>query len=339
MTASPRSPAPESEFPESGPPSALIRFGSLWGRLASPRPEYTEALRTVFGVGLHPWHPERGGAPQFDLLLEPPPLSAAETRATPQVPLNVMQLGGTERSPTIMTDALRAELEVDARPIKIRLSVRREDVPFPALCVHFGVIIHKLLLLMDRVILHAAAVRLHQVVHVFVGEKGVGKSTICLRLARAGGTVLGEDNVVLRRTPPGFLVSGGDQRSRVTAQTERHFFAEPLAVPARDFAGTMKKEIRLADFFNSRPFEDFPAHRLLFPRVTGRFQLRPLNPQSALLRLMAYNGHFQRFAGPADQVRFLDLLAGFIATVSAYELELSHDLNELDRLVEALQDA
>ncbi len=319
-------------------PRAMLRFGSLHGRLESARQEYTDALALVFGVGLHPLTRDQEARRHFDLIITDAPAGLAGGSASAVRP-NYLQLGGTPDGPTITTDALRAELWLDRQPVDIRVTVLRDDVPFPAMCVHFGVVIHKLLFHLDRVILHAAAVQVDGEVCLFVGEKGSGKSTTCLALARAGGTVLAEDSLVLRRSGGGYLVSGGDERSRVTERTERHFFAEPLAVQARDFAGTMKKEIRMGDFFRSAPFQDFPAHRLLFPRVTGRFQLRPLKAQPALLRLMAYNGHFQRFEGARDQADFLDYLAGFIATVSCWELTLSDDLTELDLLAKQLRSA
>jgi len=313
------------------PPEMMLRFGSFHGRLAARRKEYTDALALVFGVGLHPLTPEQDATRQFDLAIDE---SSALSAGGP-VPVsnsNILTLGGTSERPTIATDALRAELRLDRQPVDIRLTVLRHDVPFPALCVHFGVIIHKILFRLGRVILHAAAVRIDGEVCVFVGDKGAGKSTTCLALARAGGTVLGEDQVILRKSGADYLVSGGDERSRVTERTERHFFAEPLAVPARDFAGTMKKEIRMGDFFRSEPFRDFAPQRLLFPRVTGQFQLRRLKAQPALLRMLAYNGHFQRFGGARDQAEFLDFLAGFIATVSCWELDLSDDLTQLAQL-------
>lgn len=318
------------------PPGAMLRFGSFHGRLQSARQEYTDALSLVFGVGLHPLTPDQEARRHFDLVIEDAPASGADGYGSAVRP-NYLQLGGTPDVPTITTDALRAELRLDREPVDIRLTVIRDDVPFPAMCVHFGVVIHKILFHLDRVILHAAAVQVNGEVCLFVGDKGAGKSTTCLALARAGGTVLGEDQVVLRRSGDRYLVSGGDERSRVTERTERHFFTEPLAVPAKDFAGTMKKEVRMRDFFRSEPFRDFPAHRLLFPRVTGSFQLRRLKAQPALLRMLAYNGHFQRFEGGRDQTDFLDFLAGFIATVSCWELTLSNDLTDLDILAEKLR--
>lgn len=303
-----------------------LRFGSLRGRLVSPRPLYTEELGLVFGAELLAPDRDRDQDCRFHLRIE-------EARdfgpPDPWIPAHGMRLGGTGHWPTIETEVLYAEADLTQATVPIRLEVRQPQADRFELRVHFAAVMNKLLFLMDHVVLHAAAVRLEERVHVFVGDKGAGKSTLCLGLAREGGTVLGEDHVVLRRTPGGFLVSGGDERSRVTEQTERHFFAQPLQVTPKDFAGTPKKEIRMGDFFASRPYEDFTAHCLHFPWVTGQLELRPIRAQPALLRLIKYTGHFQRFAGAADQARFLDLLAEFVGGMRTYELGLSRDLNDL----------
>ena len=318
-------------------PPAVLRFGSLRGRFRSSRPLYTEELALVFGAEILPLDQQDQNGEAFDLLVEDQSADPSES-GTPPAPDNLIWLGGTPRAPVVATEALWAEVELDARPVRIRVRVRQPELFRPALHVHFGVVLNKILYLMDYVVLHAAAVRVHDAVHVFVGEKGAGKSTICLGLARAGGTVLGEDHVILRRTGDGYLVSGGDERSRLTERTERHFFPETLPVPARDFAGTPKKEIRMGDFFSSRPYEDFQARALHFPRVGSRFALHPLKPQAALLLLMKYTSHLQRFTNGADQARFLDLIAGFIGTVATYQVELSPDLGDLERLHQALTD-
>ncbi len=320
------------------PRPALLRFGSFHGRLISGRQEYTNALSLVFGVGLHPLTPEHDATRHFDLVVVDPP--DEDDASTPRpAPENLLELGGTTQRPTIATDALHAELSLDRQPIPIRLTVLRPDTPFPALCVHFGVIIHKMLFYCDRLMLHAAAVTVDDGVCLFVGDKGAGKSTSTLALARSGGTVLGEDQVLLWRSDGAYLVSGSDERARLTERSEHHFFGEPLPVPARDFAGTMKKEIAMKDYFASAPYCDFPPARLLFPSVSGRFGLTRIKAQVALRRLMAYNGHFQRFDGARDQAAFLDFLAGFIATVSCWDLTLSDDLSELDTLAERLRSA
>jgi hypothetical protein len=321
-----------------GSPPALLRFGSLQGRFRSSRPLYTEEMALAFGAEILSLDGRDPATQRFDLTIEDRPEDLPGP-AEPRAPRNGISLGGTPVRPVVATPAMWAEAHLDADPIRIRVWVRQPDLIQQDLHVHFMVMINKILFLMDHVVLHAAAVRVRDSVHVFVGEKGAGKSTICLGLARAGGTVLGEDHVILRRAESGYLVSGGDERSRLTEQTERHFFPDSLPVPARDFAGTPKKEIRMGDFFSSRAYEDFTAHAMHFPRVGSRFALDPLKPQAALLRLMKYTSHLQRFASPADQDGFLDFLGGFVATVATYEVELSSDLGDLDRLARALADA
>jgi hypothetical protein len=321
-----------------GPPPALLRFGSLRGRFRSSRPLYTEEMALVFGAEILSRDGRDPSAERFDLTIEDQSEDLSGT-TEPEAPRNGIRLGGTASRPVVATPAMWAEVRLDQDPIRIRVRVRQPDLIQQDLHVHFMVVVNKILFLMDHVVLHAAAVRIGNSVHVFVGEKGAGKSTLCLGLARAGGTVLGEDHVILRRAESGYLVSGGDERSRLTERTEQHFFPQRLPVPARDFAGTPKKEIRMGDFFSSRAYEDFPAHALHFPRVGSRFALDPLKPQAALLRLLRYTSHLQRFASPADQDRFLDFLTGFVGTVATYEVELSPDLGDLDHLARALSDA
>ena len=318
-----------------GSPPALLRFGSLRGRFRSSRALYTEEMALVFGAEILSLDGRDPAEQRFDLTIEDQP----ENLSGPNAPRNGIALGGTPARPVVATPALWAEVHLDADPIRIWIRVRQPDLIQQDLHVHFMVMINKLLFLMNHVVLHAAAVRVEDSVHVFVGEKGAGKSTICLGLARAGGTVLGEDHVILRRAESCYLVSGGDERSRLTERTEQHFFPGSLPVPARDFAGTPKKEIRMGDFFSSRAYEDFPAHALHFPKVGSRFALDPLKPQAALLRLMKYSSHLQRFASPADQDGFLGFLTGFVETVATYEVELSPDLGDLERLAEALPGA
>lgn len=320
---------------ESPAPPVMLRFGSWWGRLITEHPEYTDAVRLIFGAEVYPLAPRFGPRPHFDCRIIGPE-HGDPTPAAP-VPSAGMLLGEDGDRRTVTTEALHAEIRRDRTPTQLVLWVRRPEFPTVELQFHFSVVFHKILFLVDRVILHGAAVRWDDTVNLFVGEKGAGKSTICLALAQAGATVLGEDRLVLKHSEQGFLVSGGDERSRLTERTERHFFAEPLRVTPRDFAGTLKKEIRLGDYFPSRPFEDFPPDRLFFPRVAGRFQLTRLKAQPALLRLMGYTAHYHRFAGSKDQEKFFELLADFIATVPAYQMELSSDLGDLARLGEQLR--
>jgi hypothetical protein len=312
-----------------------LRFGSWWGRLAFDHPEYLEAVRSIFGAELYPPAPPGEPAPHFDCEILGPEHGDPTPGAV--VPPAGMLLRSDGPLRIVTTEALHVELRLDSIPTMLRIWVRRSELPTGRLHFHFSVVFHKILFLMDRMVLHGAAVRWEDTVNLFIGEKGAGKSTICLALARAGATVLGEDRLVLRRSEGKFLVSGGDERSRLTERTEQHFFAEPLGVPFRDFAGTPKKEIRLGDYFQSRPFEDYPPGRLFFPAITGRLRVAPLKSQPALLRMMGHTAHFHHFVGPVDQRRFFEFLADFVATIPAYQAELSSNLEELDQLGEHLR--
>ena len=61
------------------------------------------------------------------------------------------------------------------------------------------IVFYRMLLELGCLHLHAAAVRWNGETSLFLGGKGAGKSTLCLALARAGATVLGEDHVLVRR--------------------------------------------------------------------------------------------------------------------------------------------
>jgi hypothetical protein len=320
---------------ESPAPPVTLRFGSWWGHLAFDHPEYLEAVRLVFGAELYPPLPPGGPTPQFECRILGP--EHGDPAHGAQVPPGGMLLEENGSLRTITTEVLHVELRLDSTPTPLRIWIRPTEIPAGRLHFHISVIFHKVLFLMDRIVLHGAAVRWEDSINLFIGEKGAGKSTICLALARRGATVLGEDRLVLRKSEGKFLVSGGDERSRVTERTEQHFFDQPLAAPSRDFAGTLKKEIRLGDYFRSQPFQDFPPGRLFFPRITGRLRSAPLKSQPALLKLMGHTAIFHYFAGPLDQQRFFDFLADFIATIPAFVVELSHNLEELERLGEHLR--
>jgi hypothetical protein len=187
-------------------------------------------------------------------------------------------------------------------------------------------------------VLHAAAIRFAGRVASFSATAARGKSTIALRLARAGGTVLGEDHLILRRGDGGFFVSGCDERSRLEPKTERYFFDHPLPVEPIDVDGRSKKEMPAHALFCSQPYTDERADLLFFARPAGVFKIERLSRRRALLELMSAAGRMQRFADPTDRGRFLGLASEFVTTVTPHALALSEDLRELDRLVRFLED-
>jgi hypothetical protein len=313
----------------------LIRLGSLTARIVWNGDGRGDDVAWIFGTPLIAAESDLARQVDVEIAFAAPVLDGGRSR--PRIPSDGMVLGGTRARPEIYTEAVSAVVDLASDPVRVDLATRAAGIPHFDLCVHLTVVLHKVLFVLDRIVLHAAAVRLGGRVSLFLGDKGAGKTTSSLRLARAGATVLGDDHVLLTRGAEGFRVSGCDERSRLDAKTEGYFFTERLAVVPRDFAGTLKKEIPAREVFDSQPYTDHPADHVFFARVGTTFAITPLPRQVAVLRLLRAAGKLQRFVDPRDVRAFLDMLSDFAHTVLAYELQLSPDLRELDRLVDFLQ--
>lgn len=228
------------------------------------------------------------------------------------------------------TEMVRVAI-IRGRPAEILFVVDAQ--PSYELAVHLSFAVHKVLFHFDRVLLHAAAVRVGRGVHVFVGERGAGKTTVSLRLAAAGGTLLSDDHVVVRRSGPRFTVSGCNGRARLAADTERFLLARPLPVKAQNFAGVRKKEIEASRVCRARPFHDYAVSALYFPRVGRRFALRPMPRHQAMAELLRFWRTAMRFGDARQLAACFDYFAALSAQVDCYSLELSRNLRDLDRLV------
>ena len=99
----------------------MLKFGSLHGRLLSARQIYTDALALTFGAGLHAFDNEQDASRQFELSIADSPTPAVHA-VTTERHVSTLTLGGTALRPTIATDAVRAELELDRQPVSIRMT-------------------------------------------------------------------------------------------------------------------------------------------------------------------------------------------------------------------------
>jgi len=234
------------------------------------------------------------------------------------------------------SDPVSCLVRTAVTPCEISVVVRDPALREEQLTYHFWILFNRTLLLLDRVILHAAAVVYRNSVSLFVGAKGAGKSTVSIALARAGADVLAEDHLLARRADRCTMVSGCNGRMRVTAKTERHFLNGKLGPETIDVGGVAKKEFPAARFFTTRPHEARSVDRLFFPHVGERFAVGPLSRRDALLRLMDINGHMLRFHDTSDYADFLSRLGDLLTPLPSYDLELSPCLDDLDRLVEFL---
>lgn len=252
------------------------------------------------------------------------------SRAIPPDGLRVEEMDGAVWH--VESEQLRARLEACAPLAKIRLQSDPHPPSDLEWRVHLSVVFHKLLMLLGRVYLHAGAVQIGNTASAFVGDKGSGKSTACLWLGRAGATILSDDHISVRQTDGEYFASGCEQVSRVTASTEAALLPQMLSVPARDFAGTLKKEFQVGDWFAIQPYHDVPLKRIFFPHVGARWQLHPLSPGSLTARLLDNTRASHRFANKEDYARHLRFFSQLAHQVEAFEVELSPDLNELANL-------
>jgi hypothetical protein len=232
----------------------------------------------------------------------------------------------------VESEFLQARLENCAPFSKIWVSSYPHTLSDLEWRVHLSVVFHKLLLALGRIYLHAGAVKVGEAASAFIGDKGSGKSTICLWLGRAGATILSDDHISVHRRDGAFYASGCEQVARVTAKTEAALLPDMLTVEPRDFAGTLKKEFTVADWFAVQPYQDVFLRKVFFPHVGSRWQVRALSPRHLTARLLESTRMSHRFANTEDYVRHLDLFSALAEQVEGFEIELSPNLNELAHL-------
>jgi hypothetical protein len=228
------------------------------------------------------------------------------------------------------------EVVLPIRPASAASATAHTATTTEQMLVHsLMIVFYRMLLELDCLHLHAAAVRWNGETSLFLGGKGVGKSTLCLALARAGATILGEDHVLVRRSRQGFEASGCDANMRLTAQTETALLPQPPTGRKAWFGGVLKREfdLRLTGF-DVRPFVDYEPRRIFFPTVGERVAIEPMRRARAMARILDAIHDRHAIAGARDARRLLDYVGGLVDSLEAYELELSPRLSDLDAVVD-----
>jgi len=320
--------------PETTLTAPVLRLGSLTARIDAPS-SLGDDIAYIFGTSLKVPTSDLLSRVDADIVVRE---SDGHDASAAEVPPDGMIVRHAHPVSVIHTEALSVTIDHARTPVHIGVRVRRGERSHYDLCVHLAVVFHKILFVLDRIVLHAAAVRIAGRVAIFIGDRGAGKTTTALALSRAGGTVLGEDHLILRRSGDGFVVSGCDERWRVDERTERHFFDTPLPLEASEYAGRMKKELAVRTGADSQPFTDERPTQLFFIRAAGRFAITPIPRGMTALRLMEEAGKLQRFVDADDRFRFLTMLSDFVPTITPYTLDRSDNLGDLDRLIAFLHE-
>lgn len=237
----------------------------------------------------------------------------------------------------LSSDVVAGTLDLRAPARRLLLRVNESHLHVRHLDLYLRIVLNAVLRRLMRVRLHAAAVEIGGTASLFVGEKGAGKTTLSLHLAREGGVVLGEDQIMVRQTDGGeYLIAGGDDLMRMTAKTEAHFFATPPAGTSVEVAGVAKREIRARSHIRYEVNRELPLRRIFFPSVGDTFAIRPLNRVETLSRLAAPLLPINRFTSDEDRRRFLEFLAGMTRQAECFTLTLTSDLADLGNLSQFL---
>ncbi len=233
----------------------------------------------------------------------------------------------------VSSDLIAGYLDRSSAPPRLCLWIDHHSSHAVFLDHYLRIVLNAVFRRLGRVRLHAGAVDLAGSTSLFVGDKGAGKTTICLALARAGGTILGEDQIMVRRTHNGeFRVAGGDVVMRLTTKTEAFFFPGSLPVPTVMLAGMEKKEIQAHDYVTCMPNCEHSPRRVFFPEVGECFDIRPLTGREALGRLAAPLTPIHRFVDDLDRRDFLAFLVGLTRQAECFSLSLTPRLEDLEKL-------
>jgi hypothetical protein len=307
--------------------ASRARFGSLDVRVIAAA-RYVDLLPVHFRV----WAgPDDATTPEVELTI------TDEVGAQPRVDgrddeLVLEASGNADRVATSITELV---IERDGKPVRARLTVT-PDGQDPDYVAHYVAMnVRALMRRLGRIQLHGAAATVHARTVVLLGDKGAGKSTLSVALGRAGGVVLADDQLILH-VKGGVTISGVDGGLRLTAQTEPHFFATPLDSDPQDVAGTMNKEEPLGAVVDASPGVDAVPDACYFPSVGDRFEIVPISRAVAVQRLLDVLVPLHRFTGPSDQLAFVRAITTFVGAVEVFDLTLSPDLRDLDRVVAAL---
>jgi hypothetical protein len=219
----------------------------------------------------------------------------------------------------------------------ILIYVREPQYSREAFHGHVFEIIHKILFMYGMFYMHAAAVEWGGRVSAFIGDRGNGKSTICLRMAKEGAVIISDDHIVFKKKRGRFLVSGCEETGRVTGKTEKAVFGKRLDTKSRRFGGVLKKEVLLAEYFECAHFRDFPVNDIFFIHIGDKFAIVPVSPGEAVLRLIESTRPFFRFNRTEDYADYLGYFSELAGKTRLYDLTLTRNLSDLDGLAEFLK--
>jgi hypothetical protein len=243
----------------------------------------------------------------------------------------------------LATDPVTIHLDTVERPYRANIIVTDASMADELLGFHLWLLVNRMMLIMGRMVVHAAAIDIDGQTLVLCGASGAGKSTLTAALGLAGGTILAEDWLLADASSSTPTVSGVSPVMRLTAETADHLFAGRLGHAVDSDDGRDKRVFDSGTLFASAPGVDRTPNRLFILNAGHELNaghMPGLTPASALdvTRYLADSAKATlRFTDREDYLSFLELVGTVAASMPAYHLRRSTDFSDLPRLVDLVR--
>jgi hypothetical protein len=306
-----------------------FQIGSLRCSVLSDPHNYAETLTELYRVDLERDNDDERVVDLNIEIVESPMLRTAENSQL----LLVEPIAEGHR---LTTDPVTFELTRRTGENRLLVAVTDPSLDRGELSFHFWIMLNRALLLLDRLLLHAAAFVIDERLTVVCGDNGAGKSTLSVAFGLRGATLLSEDSLLVTRRGANFMVSGLTSQMRIPRESEDHLLPERVLDQRISEDGRNKRLVDAAQFFNTQLGIDMRPDRLVFLRLGNATSVTPLSARDALVRLIDNTRFTYRFANSGDVNDHLDLVADLATSVPAYEAIRNDSLHELDSLVEMI---
>lgn len=257
----------------------------------------------------------------------------------------------------LTTDPITIHLDTVEHPHQARIVVTDASMGEELLGFHLWLMVNRMMLIMDRMVVHAAAVEIDGQTVVVCGESGAGKSTLTVALGLAGGTILSEDWLLVDASSPTPTVSGVSPVMRLTADSADHLLAGRLGHAVDSDDGRDKRVFNSDTLFASASGVDRTPDRLFILSVgddtgpdagpdAGPEAGPKAGPEAALspasgldvTRYLADSAKMTlRFTDRGDYLSFLGVVGTVVSSIPAYHLRRSTDFADLPKLVDLVR--
>lgn len=237
----------------------------------------------------------------------------------------------------LTTDPITIHLDTIDRPHHASIIVTDASMGEELLGFHLWLMVNRMMLIMDRMVVHAAAVEIDGQTLVLCGQSGAGKSTLTVALGLAGGTILAEDWLLVDASSPTPTVSGVSPVMRLTADSADHLLAGRLGHAVDSDDGRDKRVFDSGTLFASASGVDRTPDRLFMLSVGPEAGLVPASGLDVTRYLADSAKVTLRFTDRGDYVSFLGLVGTVVSSVPAYHLRRSTDFGDLPQLVDLVR--